>query len=349
MRFVHESPRTPRSRRLAIAIALLALVLSGCVRGRVYREAKVQIGTVVTLSAYTTDKSLAYEAFKAAFAEVERVGALMGSAADSDVSRINDAPAGRPVEISPESAALIARALEISRLSDGAFDITFAPLGKIWDYKRDPFVVPTENEIRSARENVGYQYLALSGTAVTKSRDGVRIGLGAIAKGYIVGRCTAVMRENGIENGIVDAGGDIQVFGTKGGKKWIAGVRHPRMEDALLMQLSLDDGESCVTSGDYERFAVTPEGKRYHHIIDPRTGYPTETFTSVTVITDDPELADAYATAVFVMGLERTKEFLRDVPSCEVILVDSDLRCFASKSLRSRITPIEPALEITWM
>ncbi len=330
------------------ASIVLLLVCPACKRPELFREAKFQIGTVVTLSAYGSDQAAIHEAFVRAFAEVERLGALMGNDPSSDVSRINDAAAGTAVTISPETAALIATALDLSLKSQGAFDISFAPVGKLWDYKAQPFVVPDKETVAASLKNVGYKNLTLNGSSVIKTRDGLAIGLGAIAKGYIIDSCVEVMRASGIEDGIVDAGGDIRVFGKKGNRNWVAAVRHPRDTSGLLMSFPLSPGEACATSGDYERFAIAGDGKRYHHIIDPRSGYPADNFISVTVIGTSAMIADARATAFFVMGLEQTKEFLRQTPDCEVILIDQQMRCYASSSLKKRIQLIDKSLLIEW-
>lgn len=305
-----------------------------------YTLSRALIGTIINLTALTGKPDSAAEAFEKSFDEVARIGSIMGPYGDlSEVARINKAQAGKEIILSNETFGIIAKAMEVSGDSVGGFDITFASAGKLWDFNKEPFVVPSKEKVSVALTDVGYQHLALDPEAVsmTKDRDGVKVGLGGIAKGYVIKRCVAIMKESGIKNGIVDAGGDVQVFGTNNGKPWVAAIRHPRGE-SFVATVPLADGESCATSGDYERKIITIDGKRYHHIIDPRTGYPTETFASVTVITPDPVEADAYATAFYVMGREKTEEFLKGHEEMEVVLIDLDLNIYASKSLKKRLT-----------
>lgn len=336
-----------RLRFIVVLTLILFLFMAGCSKQPVYRETKVQIGTVVTLTATGVDRQTAYAAFERAFDEVDRISALMGPCENSDVIRINTAESSQKVKIKAETAHVIGAALRLSRQTGGAFDITFEALGKLWDYKAEPFVVPQQKQIDAALQNVGYEKLSLDNDVLVKTSGAVRIGLGAIAKGYIIGRCVSVMKQSGIQNGIVDAGGDIQVFGSRAQKNWVAAVAHPREKGNLLLKFPLLDGEACVTSGDYERFAIASDGTRYHHIIDPRTGYPTRTFSSVTIISDDPMMADALATAVFVLGWPAAGEFLHANPKYKAILIDEHMQCRVSGALMSRLVVIDDTLKIT--
>ncbi|MFW6366277.1 MAG: FAD:protein FMN transferase [Spirochaetota bacterium] len=339
-------------KRIIILLLMAAAVLAGCSKKEVYTKSEMMIGTVINLTAAADEKQTAQQAFDAAFAEVERIGALMGPYGDSSaVRKINEAGADDPVEIDGETFDLISRSIEFSKLSEGGFDITFTSAGSLWDFSKSPFVIPSEEEVAEAIAHVGYQHLILDEDAktVTKDDSKVRIGLGGIAKGYIIDRGVEVMKQHGIEAGIVDAGGDLRVFGKKNGKPWRAGVRHPRKKDAVIMTVELADGEACATSGDYERMIVTKDDKRYHHIIDPRTGYPTETFSSVTVITDNAVDADAFATAFFVMGVSRSIQYASEHDDVSVILIDRYMNTYASKSLKKKINVEDDTFTVEWL
>ena len=173
----------------------------------------------------------------------------------------------------------------------------------------------------------------------------MKIGLGGIAKGYAVKRGIDILRKRGIRSAIVEEGGDLQVMGMKQGKRWVTGLRHPR-EQSLVLALKLDDGDSIATSGDYERFAMY-KGRRYHHIMDPRTGFPASGFSSVSVVSSDPVVSDSYATAIFVMGPEQALEFLKKREDLEVILIDRKMNIIISKSLKKDITLFTDR-EICW-
>lgn len=330
---------------------LLLVAANGCSKKQVFTETEMLIGTVVNLTALGDTPADVEQGFTAAFDEVKRIGALMGPYGDtSAVLKINEADAQVPVEVDAESFQIIKRSLEFSEISEGGFDITFASAGNLWDFKSSPFEIPTEEEIKDALQYVGFTQLSLDDAAssVTKAHSEVKIGLGGIAKGYIIDKSLEAMKASGIKSGIVDAGGDIRVFGKKNGELWVAGVRHPRKKDAVIFAVKLEDGQACATSGDYERVVMVDE-KRYHHIIDPRSGYPTETFSSVTVIADNATDADAYATSFFVMGISHSIDYVASHDDVQVILIDRHLNVYASESLKKKIEILDKEFKIEWI
>jgi len=281
------------------------------------------MGTDVSIAAIGTDAAALDEALIAAEAELRRVEDLMTSWRDSPLTRMNAAADDGPQKIDPELARLIDQGLAVGELTGGAFDITFASVGKLWDFKAEPPILPSQAEIKTALEAVGYQKVKLDLKASTIDFPrGTQIGLGGIAKGYGVDRAMAVLLERGIENGIVNAGGDMKVLGTKFGKPWRIAVKHPRERDQVLAMVPLSN--TCmVTSGDYERF-FEYNGKRYHHILDPRTGYPATGGMSVTVIAPDAAFADALATGLSVLGHEKGLPIVEGLPRVECLIVDME-------------------------
>jgi len=264
------------------------------------------------------------------------------------VSRLNRDGGAGPVTVSRETCALVARSVAISAETGGCFDITFAPLERLWNYKDKNFVPPSPAAVAALLPLVGSDKLRLypDRGAVAFALPGMQIGLGAIAKGYAVEKGIDALRKRGVDAGIVEAGGDLQVLGGKYGKPWTTGLRDPR-RDAILLALELLDGDAIATSGDYERF-VMRNGARYHHILDPHTGYPAAGFCSVSVISKSAPLSDAYATAIFVMGPDRVKEFLGRHAEISVVLVDDKGRLSISKKLKDRVTMLEQR-NITWL
>lgn len=329
-----------------IIIALIASLWS-C-RGAVNSVSRPLLGTMVTVT-FIADPEDAPATGEAVFNEIARVEELLSPVRpESDVSRLNRDGGAGPVAVSRETYDLVARAVAISGETDGSFDITFAPLEPLWNYKNRNFVPPSSGAVAALLPRVGYEKLRLlpGRGAIAFDRAGMRIGLGGVGKGYAVEKGIAVLRKRGIEAGIVTAGGDLQVMGTKFGRPWVTGLRDPR-RDAILLTLGLEDGDAISTSGDYERF-VMHDGVRYHHILDPRTGYPATGFCSVSVLSKSSPLSDAYATAIFIMGPERAREFLDRHSEIGVILVDMKEKLFISKKLKGRVTMLERR-NITWL
>ena len=301
--------------------------------GLVLRERALGVmGTELEIKVLGRDPALLEKALDAAVAEIERVEDLMTDWRPSPLMELNAAAGQGPVEVAPELAALISRGLRFGELTGGAFDITYAGAGKLWDFKRQPPVVPDEEAVRAALAHVGYRRVRVDLEKSTVDLpEGMRLGLGGIAKGYGVDRAMAVLLDRGIEHGIVSAGGDLKVLGRKFGKPWEIAIRHPRDRERVLAVLPVSN--TCVmTSGDYERF-FEHEGKRYHHILDPRTGFPATGCMSATVVAQDAADADSLATAMCVLGPKKGLALVEDLPRVEALLVGMDGKVHVSSGL----------------
>lgn len=269
----------------------------------------------------------AVEAVRAAFSEVVRLEALLSSyQADSLISKINAAAVKNPtrdVKVPQEVFNLILRSIKLSKRMEGAFDITFASVAKLYGPARKgkPARVPSALELRRALTLVGSQHIKLDydKVSVRLGRPGMRIGLGAIAKGYAVDSVAAVLRSMGHRAFIVDGGGDLYVSGRHPDRKWRVGIKDPRMPSVYFATLPVQS-QAVVTSGNYERFFVK-DGTRYHHILDPRTGKPTQGLASVTVVAPKATLADALATGIFVLGPQKGLALLMRFDKVEALLV----------------------------
>jgi thiamine biosynthesis lipoprotein len=306
-------------------VILFVALLSGCGgKYEVHREARLLLGTVIEITIGHPDEAVAREAAARAFAEIERVDALLSSHdPGSEVGRLNAEGAPEATAVSAEVFALLERAARTTSLSGGAFDVTIGPVMDLWKFDEGGRV-PAGDEITAALAAVGTGKLQLDPAqrSVRFLSPGMKIDLGAIGKGYAVDRAVQVLRDAGIKGAIVDAGGDLRLLGSRPGKDfWRIGVRHPREASRLLLNLELID-TAIVTSGDYERFFMAGDD-RYHHLIDPRTGYPAAQCQSVTVIAPEAADADAYATAAFVLGPVEGFRFLRDLPGVEGVIVDA--------------------------
>lgn len=268
-----------------------------------------------------------------AFREMERVEQLLSRYIPaSEISTIN-ANAGEWVRISQETFGLIEKAVYYSQLSNGSFDFTIGRLVTLWGFGTEDKRIPSEMEIESAVASVNFAKVKLDKENLSIMIPGdTLIDLGGIAKGYAVDQAAKVLRENSINSGLINAGGDILAIGTKpDGTEWRVGVQDPRKSTELLAVLPLKD-LSVVTSGDYQRFFVA-EGVRFHHIIDPNTGYPANGLTSVTVVAGEAADADALSTAIFVLDAEQGKRLVEDLDNIEAIIVDESGQVWVSSGL----------------
>ena len=291
-------------------LLVAALMLAGCSAQTSAEESSQSrevyaMDTVMTLEAYGQNADAALDE---AVAEIERLDALWSIASsDGEIARLN---AEKQITASADTLALLTRAKEISTATDGLFSTTIAPLMEAWGFTSGDYRVPDEAELSALLARVDDEEIAISDSTVTIPAD-AKVDLGGIAKGFTSARVMEIFRENGVENGILSLGGNVQALGTKpDGSLWRVGLQDPADERALFATLELAD-KAVITSGAYER-NFERDGITYHHIIDPRTGYPAESgLSSVTIVSDDGTLADGLSTALFIMGKEAAVEFWR--------------------------------------
>ncbi|MDP6979666.1 MAG: FAD:protein FMN transferase [Myxococcota bacterium] len=302
---------------------------------RVERHVGV-MGTDLQIKVLGRDRARLEAAVDAADRELRRVEDMMTDWRPSPLTRLNDAAGQGPFDVPAELAAIVARAIEVSRITEGAFDVTYAGVGRLWDFKAKPPRIPDRKQIEAGLRLVGSSRLEVDPErhAVALPR-GMRVGLGGIAKGYGVDRAMQVLLDLGIEHAIVNAGGDLKALGRNGDAPWEIAVKHPRDPEHVIAVLRVSN-TAMVTSGDYERF-FEHEGRRYHHILDPRTGYPSEGAMSATVIAPHAELADALATALCVMGPERGLPLIEALRRVEAIVIDMAGNPHATSGLRDSL------------
>jgi len=294
------------------------------------------MGTDLQIKVYGSDTATLDAALDAAEAEIRRVEDLMTDWRPSPLTTLNAAAGSGPQVVDRELAAIVSRALEMGRLTGGAFDPSYAGVGRLWDFKKKPPHVPSAEEVARGLESVGYQRVRIDPVASTVDLPkGMRIGLGGIAKGYGVDRAMETLRERGIEHAIVNAGGDLKALGLDGSVPWEIAIKHPRDRERVIAVLRVSN-TALVTSGDYERF-FEYEGQRFHHILDPRTGYPSTGAMSASVIAPNTEFADALATALCVMGPDSGLQLIESLARVEAILVSMDGRVHASTGLQTSL------------
>ncbi len=285
------------------------------------------MGSRFEITAIHDDPQFAWDAINAAIAEITRIEKLISSwDPNSQTSEIIRQAGVQPVKVDKELFDLISRALQISKITDGAFDISYASMDRIWKFDGSMTEMPNAEIVALAASKINYKNILHNAgdQTVFLKEKGMKIGFGAIGKGYAAQKAKELMRQMGIENGVVNASGDLIAWGKDVNNQiFKVGIADPQNKEKMLSWLNIEDA-AVVTSGDYERFVMF-EGIRYAHIIDPRTGYPTTGIKSVTIITANPELADAISTSVFVLGEQKGLQLINQLPGVEcLIITDSD-------------------------
>lgn len=271
-----------------------------------------------------------------AITEISRIEKLISSwDSNSQTSEINSAAGQKPVKVSQELFDLINRCLKLSKLTDGAFDISYASMDRIWKFDGSMTTMPTEKAIWESVSKVGFQNIILNkeDTSVFLKLPGMKIGFGAVGKGYAADRAKALLIEKGVFSGIINASGDMNTWGKQtDGSEWKVALTNPMDKNKGFGLLPVVN-KAVVTSGNYEKFVMF-HGKRYSHIIDPRTGCPSTGILSVTVFAPKAELADALATSVFVMGKETGLDRINQLPNVDCIIIDENGGIFQSKNIK---------------
>jgi FAD:protein FMN transferase len=326
--------RAIRNARLATALllALLATLVAAPVRAEWLQREQAIMGTRCVVELWSEDRARGLAAIEAVFAEFRRIDAAMSTyKPESELSRVNATAAQAPMRISRELYDLLATSIEYSKLTGGAFDVTYASVGYLYDYRAH--VHPDADAIAAALPGIDYRHIELipETQSVHFRRPGVRIDLGGIGKGYAVDRGITVLQGLGIDRAMVNAGGDTRIIGDRLGRPWIVGIRHPDDENRVVLRIPLTD-TAMSTSGDYERF-FEEDGVRYHHILDPRTGRSASKVRSVTIIAATATRTDALTKSVFVMGAEDGIRFIDSLGDVDAIAVTPDGKVVYSKGL----------------
>lgn len=288
------------------------------------------MGTSFQIQIVTSDVPAGKAAIEAAFAEVVRVEELLSEWKEtSEISAVNRAAGeSEAIKVGPELFEVIERAHEISEMTFGAFDITYASCGHLWSFRESR--IPTDEELRKCLPRVDYRRVEIDrGTRRIRLPDSdMKIGISGIGKGYGVDRAAAVLESRGVKNYTVDGGGDLRIRGRNESGPWSIGLADPRKPGALTGAIMVDAG-AVVTSGDYHLY-FERDGQRYHHILDPRTGKPADDSVAVTVLAPTAMDADALATGLFVLGPQSGLELVEKLPSVEALITGSDLMQHAS-------------------
>lgn len=317
-------------KRFLASVLLLALFLTGCRAQPPEQTEFFTMDTLMNLKLWGDPDG------KAAREVVQTINALASALsvtdAQSEIARLNETGSAA---LSEETAALLAAALELSRRTDGAFDPTVYPLVRLWGFTGETQAVPGSAELQRALAAVGTENVLQSGQNVTL-RNGAMLDFGGIAKGYAAEKCVKLLEAAGIEAALLSLGGNVQTVGTKpDGSAWAVGIADPENPTQAIATLTFTGSLALVTSGGYQRY-FEEDGVRYHHILDPKTGYPVRSgLASVTILAESGALADALSTALFVMGLDAAAEFWRGSDDFEAVFVTGGGKIYATQDAAS--------------
>ncbi|MBI5749236.1 MAG: FAD:protein FMN transferase [Nitrospinae bacterium] len=336
--------QNPEFRKLKIFILLLSLCLLSLVSAfkseaenikKRFSETRLLMGTVVEVIVISDKEDAARKSIAVAFSAMERVDRLMSNfKEDSDISRINKGAGSEAVEVDSDVVEVIKKSIYYSEISDGAFDITIGGVEELYDFE-DKGRIPEKGKFKNSVNLVGYKSIIINGNRVRLVKKGMKLDLGGIAKGYAIDKGIDAIRKNGVADALINAGGDIRAIGESENGQWKVGVLHPR-ENGKLKDTLLLKNLSVATSGDYRKYFISG-GKRYHHILNPSTGLPTEGVQSVTIIAPFAVDSDALATAVFVLGKKRGMELIEKLKDVEGIIIDSDGLAIYSSGVKKYI------------
>lgn len=298
--------------------------------------------TLVTITVVSDSGGVAEKAIDRAFEKIKRLDGLINFFSDkSELSSINNNAGITPVKVSPETLDLIEKAVYASEKTEGAFDATIGPVITQWNFSGAATQkVPDDELIKEKRRLVNYRKITIDKERATVylNEKGMLLDLGGIAKGYAADMASDELKKSGIKSGLISVAGDIKAFGLKpDSAPWLIGIKNPRSkggDDEIMAAIELRD-TAISTSGDYERFFIK-NGKRYHHLVDPKTGYPSDKCRSVSVVAADGVYTDSFATAVFILGKDRGMQVLQKM-GFEGIIVDNEGKVHMTDGLRGRV------------
>ena len=319
-----------------LLLILLLLILTSC-KGSETKSQLYAMNTVIDLTFYGEDKTALVSG------ELNRLESLFSVTREqSDISRLNRAD-GQSVTVSEDTASVLQTAGEVYRDTDGCFDPTIYPVVRLWGFTGDSFRVPDDAELQNALQYADFSRVSLDGASVTLQK-GAQLDLGGIGKGYAGKKCRDLLKKSGVQSALLSLGGNVQTVGLKpDGSQWTVALKNPDGGKSLC---KIRVGEcAVVTSGGYERY-FEQDGKRYHHIIDPKTGKPSDSeYKSVTVICEDGALADALSTAFYVGGEQVIRDYLSSHSGVDVILYTDDGRLLVSEGIFGRVESEEWRVE----
>lgn len=328
-----------KKKMILLNIFIISLLLVSCNKeANIHEKTEFMMDTIINLKIYDGENEKAMEEGIARIAEIEKI--MSAHLEDSDLSNINKNAGIKPVKVDRELYNIIEKSIEIAEKSNGAYEPSIGPLVELWNIKessseRDS--IPTKEEIESAKSLVNYKNIELLEDNQVYLKDkGMKLDLGGIVKGYAADEVKDIFVENGVKSAIIDLGGNIYTIGTKvDGSSWNIGIQNPIDTESKYIGVLELNNKTIVTSGDYERY-FEYNGERYHHIIDSKTGYPSQSgLSGISIISDNSMEADALSTAVFVLGKDKGIELLKEYSEIDGIYILKDKNVFIDKNLEN--------------
>ena len=302
---------------------------------QIFKKKQSLLGSPFEITVVAKDSLEGNYFINLAIDEVKRIENLISDwIPTTQISKVNQNAGIQPVKVDQEVYDLVERAIKISKLTSGAFDISYASMDKIWKFDGSMKEMPSEEAIKKSVEKVGYQNIILNpkDTTIFLKNKGMKLGLGGIGQGYIADKIKVLLQVKGCKSGLVNVSGDINTWGKQpDNKSWTVGIVNPMNKNKVFATFPLDDS-AVETSGSYEKY-VTFNGKRYSHIIDPRTGYPASGIVSVSVFAKQTEIADALATGIFVLGVDVGLDLINQLKGIGCIIVDDKGVIHTSKNI----------------
>lgn len=313
-------------------ILLYCLSYHGLVNAKWFSHTFDVMGTKAKVEFEWNNEEQAQQLIQAVVDEMNRIDRLMSPYKEqSELSKINRIAHQAPLQITQEMFELLEKSEHFSKLTRGAFDISFSSVGYLYDYREK--IKPNQQQIAELKQAINYRKIILDKAKQTVffKDSRIKIDLGGIAKGHAVDQCIGILQAAGVTNAYVNAGGDSRLLGRKNNRLWYIGIKHPRNPDKLLVNLPLEE-VSLSTSGDYERY-FEKDGIRYHHIIDPKTGDSAREVHSATILANDSTTADALSTSIFILGVAQGMELINSMPEVSAIMVNAQGKLFVSQDL----------------
>ena len=323
-------------RRACLVILIFISALYSASAQAVFQRSFIKMGSAFDLTLVANNQVEADQLFKQAIAEIDRIERLISSwDQSSETSQVNQMAGKEAVKVAKELYDLVFRAKAIAQLTNGAFDPTYASVDKIWTFDGRDVEQPKAEIISASVAKIGFDKIVFDPleSSLYLPLQGMKIGFGAIGKGYAADRVKSLLQNQGVAAGIVNASGDMSAWGIQpNGEPWQVGLINPKNKDKVFAWFPVKN-QAVVTSGDYEKFILI-NGKRYGHIINPKTGFPSQGVISCTVFAPKAELADALSTALFVMGVETGIDFINQLNQVEAIMIDDTGKVHISKNIK---------------
>jgi len=323
----------PSTKQPLLILGLLCLAWPALASAAWMDRTEAIMGTRIYVQLWADDQAKGADAIDAVMSEMRRIDDLMSHyKPDSEISKINQLANSQPVQVDKELFDLIKLSTHYSQITEGAFDITYASVGFLYDFPKH--VHPTEAQIKSALPAVNWRNMLLDEAhhTVRFEHPGMRIDLGGIGKGYAVDRCIDILKARGITHAVVTAGGDSRILGDHMGRPWLVAIRHPDDPSKVVTRIPLSD-TAMSTSGDYERY-FDEDGVRYHHIIDPRTGHSASKVRSATILAPTATQTDGMSKTAFVLGAEKALEIINRMPEYDAVFITPEGKVLYSNGLR---------------